>query len=50
MIRSNPSSLVAEDPDIERTAPGNLRVRIRQRVEELGLDLDDIQSENMVEP
>ena len=50
MTRSNPFSLVVEDLEIERTALRNLRVRIRQRAEELGLDLDDIQSENMVEP
>ena len=28
----------------------NLRARIRQRAGELGLDLNDIQSENMAEP
>ena len=50
MTRSNPSGLVAEDPEIERTTLRNLRVKIRQRAEELGLDLDNIQSENMVEP
>ena len=47
MTRSNPSGLVVEDPEIERIALRNLRARIRQRVKELGLDLDEKQSENM---
>ena len=50
MTRSNPSDLVAEDPKIERITFKNLRVRTRQRTEELGLDLDDIQFENIAEP
>ena len=50
MTRSNLSGLVAKDLEIKWTALRNLRARIRQRAEELGLDLDNIQYENMVEP
>ena len=50
MIRSNPFGLLAEDPEIEWTALRNLSVRIRQKVAELGVKLDNVQFENMVEP
>ena len=46
MTKSNPFVLVVKDPKIERIASKNLRVRIRKRVEELGVELDNIQSEN----
>ena len=47
MTRSNPSKLFVEDPKIEWIALWNLRARIRQRVEELGVELEDVRSENM---
>ena len=50
MTRSNPFKLFAEDPEFEHTTLQNLRVRIRQIAEELGVDLEDTQLENMVEP
>ena len=50
MTRSNPSSLVATDPEIIRIALRNLRARIRQQAEELGLNLDEVRSENIVKP
>ena len=49
MTRNNPYELFVEDLEIERIALQNLRVRIRQRAEELGIDLEDIQSKNMTE-
>ena len=47
---NNPSSLVAVDLEIERTTLRNLKARIRQQVEELGLNLDEVKSKNMAEP
>ena len=44
MTRSNPSSLVATDPEIKRIALRNLRARIKQEAEGLELDLEDTQS------
>ena len=42
--------MFAEDPVIEQVAFWNLRTRIKQRAEELGVDLEDVQSENIIEP
>ena len=42
MTRVNPSRLVVKDLEIERIALRNLRVRIKERVEVLGVDLEDI--------
>ena len=50
MTRCNPSELFVEDPKIEQTTIQYLRAKIRQIVEELGVQLEDIQSKNMVEP
>ena len=50
MTNNNSSSLVAVDPKIEKTALKNLRARVRQQAEELGLNLDKVHSENMAEP
>ena len=50
MTRRNLSELLAKDPKIERIALQNLRARIRQRVKELGVELEDVQSKNMAEP
>ena len=50
MTRSNPFGLVAVDPKIERTTLRNLRAKIRQQAEELGLNLDDVQSKNVAKP
>ena len=50
MTKSNSSKLFAEDPEIEQIALQNLKVRIRQRAEELGVELENVQSKNMVEP
>ena len=41
MTRSNLSELFTEDPKIEQIALRNLRVSIRQRADELGVDLED---------
>ena len=49
MTRSNPFKFFAEDIEIERITLQNLRTEIRERVEALGLDLEDTQSKNMVE-
>ena len=50
MIRSNPFELLVEDPEIKQTALRNMRAWIRQRAEELGVELGDVQSENIEEP
>ena len=50
MTRSNPSELLTEDPKIERITLRNLEAKIRKKAEELGVELKDVQSENMVEP
>ena len=50
MTRSNPFELFADSLEIERITFRNLKVRIRQRVEELGMDLKDAQLENMAAP
>ena len=42
MTRSNPFELFAEDLEIEWIAFWNLKVRIKQRVEKLGVKLEDI--------
>ena len=47
MTRRNSSELLAKDLKIERITLRNLRVRIRQRVKELGVELEDIQFETM---
>ena len=49
MTRSNLFGSIVVDPEIERTTLKNLRARIRHQVEELGLNLDEVQSENMAE-
>ena len=49
MNGSNPFELFVEDPEIEQIALRNLRIKIRQRVKALGLDLKDTQSKNMAE-
>ena len=49
MTKSNLSGLVAEDPEIKRITVKNLNVRIKEKVEALGLDLEDVQSENILE-
>ena len=49
MTRSNLSELFTEDPKIKQTILQNLKVRIRQSAEELGVKLEDVQSENIVE-
>ena len=50
MTRSNPSKFFAKDLEIKQIAVQNLRARIRQRAIELGIELEDVQSKNMVEP
>ena len=50
MTKSNLSKLFARDLEIECIALWNLKVRIKQRVEELGVDLKDAQLENMAAP
>ena len=50
MTRSNLFELFAKDSKIEWIGLQNLRARIKQRVEVLGLDLKDMQLENMAEP
>ena len=45
MTRSNLSKLFTNDPEIEQTVICNLRIRIKQRVDMLGLDLEDAQLE-----
>ena len=50
MTRSNLSNLVIANPGIERTAVRNLKARIRQQAKDLGLNLDEVQYENMAEP
>ena len=47
MTRSNPSKLLAKDLEIEWTTFWNLRANIKQRAEELGVKLEDIQLKNM---
>ena len=49
MIRSNLFGLIVKDLEIERIAFRNLKARIKERVEVLGLHLEDKQLENMVE-
>ena len=49
MTRSNPFELFVKDLEIEQIALQNLIARIKQRVEELGVELEDVQSQNMVE-
>ena len=46
MTRSNPFRLVVKDPEIKRTTLKNLRARIRERAEMLGLYLKDVESKN----
>ena len=44
------SKLFPEDWKIKQIALQNLRARISQRAKELGVDFEDVQSENMVKP
>ena len=50
MTKSNLSELFAEDPEIERKALWNLRAWTKQRVKELWVKLEDVQSENIAKP
>ena len=49
MTRSNLFELFIEDLEIEWIALWNLRAKMRQRAEELDVELEDMQSKNMVE-
>ena len=49
MTRNTLLGLVVEDLEIKRIAFRNLRARTSERVEVLGLDLEDILLENIVE-
>ena len=42
MTKSNLSELLVGDLEIKRVTFQNLRARIRQRVEELGVELEDV--------
>ena len=42
MTRSNLFGLVVKDLEIKRTALINLKARIKERIEVLGIDLEDI--------
>ena len=50
MTRNNPFELVVENPKIERTSLQNLKARLRQKVEELELEIEVDHLGIMVEP